>query len=140
MINIPQQCHLMNLSDDYWSIYKRTMMEIAIDLESIKQTLEEQRQNLAAFVDKKQNSQHEMEISNPDQAERAMDSRDKNREKLLLDHVERQLEELNQALNRMEGGTYGICTSCGENIQAARLDIMPSAALCIECQRSHDQK
>jgi RNA polymerase-binding protein DksA len=116
------------------------MMESDLDLETIQQTLEEQRQNLAAFFDKKQNSQHEMEISNPDQAERAMKSRDKNRETLLLNHVERQLEDINQALNRMERGTYGICTSCGENIQAARLDIMPSAALCIECQRSHDQK
>jgi RNA polymerase-binding protein DksA len=115
-------------------------METSLDLATIKQTLEEQRQNLEAFVDKKQNSQHEMEISNPDQAERAMESRDKNRETLLINHVEHQLEELNQALDRLDMGTYGICTSCGENIQAARLDIMPSAALCIECQRNHDQK
>ena len=91
-------------------------MESALDLETIKRTLEEQRQNLATFVNIKQNSQHDKQISNPDQGERAMDSRDKNRDMLLLDHIERQLEELNQAINRLEMGTYGICTSCGENI------------------------
>jgi RNA polymerase-binding protein DksA len=59
---------------------------------------------------------------------------------LLLDHVERQLEDIDQALKRLDMDAYGICTSCGKNIQAARLEIMPTAALCIECQRIHDNK
>jgi RNA polymerase-binding protein DksA len=115
-------------------------METALDLATIKQTLEEQRQNLTAFIDKKQNLRHGMEVSNPGQGDRAMDSRLKNKETLLINHVEHQLEDVNQALDRLENGTYGICISCGENIQAARLEIMPSAAFCIECQRNHDQK
>jgi DnaK suppressor protein len=115
-------------------------METALDLATIKQTLEEQRQNLEAFIDNKQSSQHEMEVSNPGPGDRAMDSRNKNRETLLIKHVEHQLEDVNQALERLESGTYGICTSCGEKIQAARLDIMPSAVYCIECQRNHDRK
>jgi RNA polymerase-binding protein DksA len=115
-------------------------METALDLATIKQTLEEQRQKLEASIDKKQSSQHAMEVSNPGPGDRAMDSRNKNRETLLKNHVEHQLEDINQALDRLESGTYGICTSCGENIQAERLNIMPSAAFCIECQRNHDQK
>ena len=115
-------------------------METSLDLATIKQTLEEQRQNLAAFINKKQTSQHAMEVSNPGPGDRAMDSRNKNRETLLINHVEQQLEDINKALDRLESGTYGICTSCGDNIQAERLDIKPSAAFCIDCQRNHDQK
>jgi DnaK suppressor protein len=115
-------------------------METALDLATIRQTLEEQRQNLEAFIDKKQSSQHAMEVSNPGSGDRAMDSRNKNREMLLINHVVHQLEDVNQALNRLESGTYGICTSCGNNIQSARLNIMPSAVFCIECQKNHDQK
>ena len=73
-------------------------METALDLATIRQTLEEQRQNLEAFIDKKQSSQHAMEVSNPGSGDRAMDSRNKNREKLLINHVVHQLEDVKQAL------------------------------------------
>jgi RNA polymerase-binding protein DksA len=138
--NFPQQCQRVNPSDDYGLIFLRKIMDTSLDLATIKQTLEEERQKLAAFIDNKQTSQHAMEVSNPGSGDRAMDSRNKNRETLLINHVEQQLEDINQALDRLESGTYGICTSCGEKIQAERLDIMPSAALCIDCQRNHDQK
>ena len=115
-------------------------MVTALNLQTIKQTLEEQRANLAAFVDKKHTSTNKMYVSNPGKGDRAMISRDNNRETLLLDHVERQLEDIDQALKRLDMDAYGICTSCGKNIQAARLEIMPTAALCIECQRIHDNK
>jgi len=37
------------------------------------------------------------------------------------------------ALARLDAGTYGICTACGKAILPARLEAMPSAALCIDC-------
>jgi DnaK suppressor protein len=115
-------------------------MPTTLNLQTIKQTLEVQRANLAAFAEKKQATIEAISLSNPDKTDRAMTSRNKNREMLLLDHVEGQLDDIDQALKRLEIGTYGICTNCGENIQPARLDIMPTAALCIECQRIQDYK
>lgn len=115
-------------------------MQTTLNLQTIKQTLEEQRANLSTFVEKKQTSIKATGSLNPDKTDRAMTSRNKNRETLLLDHIEGQLDDIDQALNRLETGTYGICTDCGENIQPARLDIMPTAALCIECQRIQDNK
>jgi len=38
------------------------------------------------------------------------------------------------ALARIEAGEYGECASCGEEIPAARLEVSPEAALCVECQ------
>jgi RNA polymerase-binding protein DksA len=113
-------------------------MVITLNLQTIKQTLEEQRANLSVFVAKKQKSSNAKEISNSSFAERALSSRKNNRETLLLDHVERQLEDIDQALKRLKKGTYGLCTNCGDSIQPARLEVIPTADLCIECQRMQD--
>lgn len=40
------------------------------------------------------------------------------------------------ALQRLELGTYGICTVCGDEIAAQRLAALPTAAQCIACARS----
>ena len=109
-------------------------------MKTIKRKLEDQRANLWAFMEKKQNAINAKDLSNPDNSDRAMTSQIKDRENLLLEHVEGQLDDINQALKRIEVGTYGVCTYCGENIQPARLEIMPTAALCVECQRIQDRK
>jgi len=38
-----------------------------------------------------------------------------------------------QALQRLEAGTYGICIRCGDDIAAARLEALPVAPHCIDC-------
>ncbi len=44
------------------------------------------------------------------------------------------IEQITAALNRIAQGTYGRCTRCGGQIAPARLDALPYAAACIECQ------
>lgn len=43
------------------------------------------------------------------------------------------LSEIEDALGKIEAGTYGRCESCGGEIQAARLEAMPAARFCIAC-------
>lgn len=43
------------------------------------------------------------------------------------------LRDLDDALAKLEAGTYGQCESCGRDIGAARLEAMPAARLCITC-------
>lgn len=54
-----------------------------------------------------------------------------------LDAVERsalaEIAATREALERIDGGTYGACVRCGEAIAPARLEAMPAAALCISC-------
>jgi DnaK suppressor protein len=45
------------------------------------------------------------------------------------------LAEIDAALARIEAGTYGICTNCGEEIPLQRLEAYPWASLCIACKR-----
>src|SRR3990172_11168586 len=49
--------------------------------------------------------------------------------------LKERLGEINRALVRIEEGTYGICKSCGKKIGEERLQVMPTASLCIECNR-----
>ena len=43
------------------------------------------------------------------------------------------IRHLKAALRRLDDGTYGICVSCGEDISAARLRVIPEATLCVDC-------
>src|SRR3954447_2120223 len=53
----------------------------------------------------------------------------------LREKEEQHLEAVEAAIARMDAGTYGRCASCGQQIAAERLDALPWAAYCIECQR-----
>ena len=44
-----------------------------------------------------------------------------------------ELREIASALDRIASGEYGQCRVCGENIDAARLGVIPTATACIEC-------
>jgi DnaK suppressor protein len=46
---------------------------------------------------------------------------------------EARLRQVKHALDRLDQGTYGSCTRCGEAIPRGRLEFMPEAPLCISC-------
>lgn len=48
---------------------------------------------------------------------------------------ERMLHQIDDALDRMKAGTYGICERCGGEIDFARLKAIPQATLCMSCQK-----
>lgn len=50
----------------------------------------------------------------------------------LEDNLENQLAEVTQALERMESGTYGICSVCGKDIEEGRLRAYLAATECME--------
>ncbi|WP_411093353.1 TraR/DksA family transcriptional regulator [Streptomyces sp. 049-1] len=46
------------------------------------------------------------------------------------------LEQTSAALERLDDGSYGLCVSCGESVEAARLAALPYAAQCLACKVS----
>ncbi len=53
---------------------------------------------------------------------------------LSLNENERiRLQEVDDALDRMASGTYGICEECGEPISLKRLEVQPVAKYCVAC-------
>lgn len=78
-------------------------------------------------------------------AERSADETDTDayeREKTLalVHSLERKLESLDRAIESAQKGTYGICESCGDRIDPARLEILPQATLCLKCQREYEHR
>jgi DnaK suppressor protein len=53
----------------------------------------------------------------------------------LIERWEDRLRLIDQALARVDNGTYGTCVDCGENIPRERLKALPFALLCIDCQQ-----
>jgi DnaK suppressor protein len=52
---------------------------------------------------------------------------------LLLQQAEQRLWEVEQALQRLDSGTYGYCTTCGRGIRLQRLRALPTATSCFTC-------
>jgi DnaK suppressor protein len=44
-----------------------------------------------------------------------------------------------EALERLQGGSFGECVNCGQEIQAKRLEAIPWARYCIKCQELQEQ-
>jgi RNA polymerase-binding transcription factor len=51
----------------------------------------------------------------------------------IMTRVKQTMGELRQALRDLDDGSYGICQSCGQPIDPARLEIRPQATLCVAC-------
>jgi RNA polymerase-binding protein DksA len=49
------------------------------------------------------------------------------------------LAEIDAALKRIDEGTFGVCTRCGQPIDAERLEALPWATLCIEDKRKQER-
>jgi RNA polymerase-binding protein DksA len=49
------------------------------------------------------------------------------------------LAEIDDALARMDAGTYGVCVTCGSPIGADRLEAIPWARQCIGCRRQEER-
>ena len=53
----------------------------------------------------------------------------------LRGELEQKIERLEDALERLDEGDYGVCESCGQPIDPERLDVLPDTTLCIRCAR-----
>jgi len=51
----------------------------------------------------------------------------------LLRRLKRRATSLEQALSRLQKGSYGICRRCGKPIHAERLAVLPDSKACVDC-------
>lgn len=110
-------------------------MEKQIELVSMKNRLRKQQKVLKTRIKVEKERAAPNSLANPDRADLAHDYAYRDRRLSMLEQMEDQLTEAGEALQRIENGTYGQCTKCGEFILPERLEALPSAPLCITCQR-----
>jgi RNA polymerase-binding transcription factor DksA len=73
------------------------------------------------------------------QADAGSDAYDKDFALSLLSQEQDALYEIEEALKRIENGTYGICEMSGKEIPPARLEALPFARLTVECQAEFER-
>ena len=59
---------------------------------------------------------------------------------ILTDREKRKLAQIDDAIDRIEENTYGICEECGVKIPKARLKVLPFAIYCVECQEKNERE
>jgi len=72
-------------------------------------------------------------------ADQGTDSQEREKAFLFAYREGRLIYHIDQALDRIEKGTYGFCHECGNPIAEERLEVVPHARLCIEC-KSHEEE
>jgi DnaK suppressor protein len=58
----------------------------------------------------------------------------------LMEMKSRTLSKIDEAIQRLEDGTYGICPDCDAEISEARLTALPFASLCRDCQENLESR
>jgi len=72
-------------------------------------------------------------------ADHASDLVDRELDQSLGENAESVIAEIDEALGRIEAGTYGTCVVCGAVIPAERLEAVPYAVLCLDDKRRQEQ-
>lgn len=111
------------------------------ELDKFKNLLDEQRLELIDKARKTLEQDMAMDVNElPDdmdfatsQSDQGMVLRLRGREKSLLKKIE-------EAIQRIEDGEYGICEECGGDISPKRLEARPVTTLCIECKSEQERK
>lgn len=78
--------------------------------------------------------------NHPDIADRATSETDRALELRTRDRQRKLISKIDEALRRIEDGSYGYCEETGEPIGVARLDARPIATLSLEAQERHERR
>ncbi|HSS72103.1 MAG TPA: TraR/DksA C4-type zinc finger protein [Gaiellaceae bacterium] len=122
-------------------------MRTAVDTEQLRQRMLEERRRVVDAID---NIHAENPGSIGDETEEttfqdnhlgdiATATFDREMASTLEDNSTHVLAEIDAALKRIDEGTFGVCTRCGQPIDAERLEALPWATLCIEDKRKQER-
>ena len=96
----------------------------------LEELYEEAEKTVTGMTDSKE--------SFPDPADRATLESDRNFMLRIRDRERKLISKIREALQRIEDGSFGICDSCGDDIDIERLKARPVTTLCIECKRKQE--
>jgi DnaK suppressor protein len=83
---------------------------------------------------------NDMDIDRADENELADKMEELEDNKGILDSLEKQLKDINDALDKIGKGTYGVCEISGEPIERERLEANPAARTCMKHVRERSKE
>ena len=109
-------------------------------LKYFKDLLNQRRGGLVAEASKTIVDMSDDEETFPDPTDRASLETDRNFLLRIRDRERKLILKIDEALERIEDGTFGICESCGDDISDERLKARPVTTLCIDCKTDSEEK
>ncbi|MBI2123176.1 MAG: TraR/DksA C4-type zinc finger protein [Armatimonadetes bacterium] len=118
------------------------------ELDEFRKMLQEERERLTEELEAMEEHTPEIEEQvgmdvgggyDEDLADVASSTFEREKGLALESSVQAMLTQVEEALGRIEEGTYGICQRCGDPIDAARLRVLPYATLCIRCKELEEK-
>ena len=70
----------------------------------------------------------------------ASEARDREISNILTDRDRDKVQAIDEALSRVEDGSYGMCEACEGDIAEARLEALPFTRLCVQCQGEREKE
>ncbi|MBN2232316.1 MAG: RNA polymerase-binding protein DksA [Deltaproteobacteria bacterium] len=109
-------------------------------LEHFRQVLEDEKRTIIEKMDQmKRGDIHTQREDMLDDADAASVEVDHNLLFRIRGREIHLIKKIDEALEKMDQGTYGICDACGEEINIARLEARPVAPLCISCKEEQEK-
>ncbi|MCC7263780.1 MAG: TraR/DksA C4-type zinc finger protein [Candidatus Latescibacteria bacterium] len=99
----------------------------------VNQAMEEL--NRVSRSDEAQESSEDRSAYSLHMADRGTDAMEREKNMLLAQREGDYLDYLEEALQRIEAGSYGVCRTCDGPIARARLEAVPTATQCIDCKK-----
>jgi len=110
-------------------------------LKKARETLENMRSQLLRSVqDELHEGREQSKDEGMDTYDLASDARDREISLILTDRDREKLQAIDDALARVDDGSYGICESCESEIAEGRLEALPFTRLCINCQADREKE
>ena len=129
----------VTLPPDYKPKAKEEFMN-ELQQEYFRQKLLKWRDELLTEANETRNNLQEESMGQPDIADRASAETDRSLELRARDRQRKLISKIDEALSRIDDGSYGYCEETGENIGLKRLIARPIATLSIDSQERHERK
>lgn len=126
------------LPPDYVPNKKEEYMN-EMQLEYFRQKLLEWKKELLAQSSDTLDDLRQGGLNQPDDIDRASLETDKSLDLRTKDRARKLILKIDEALERIEDGSYGYCEETGEEIGIGRLMARPIATLCVEAQERHER-
>src|SRR5229473_6649521 len=110
-------------------------------LNKVREGLEEMKAKLLSEIDSELKAEREgNKDEGMDTYDLASEERDREINFILSDRERVKIKSIEDALQRLDDGSYGVCDSCGLEIAEERLEALPFTRLCRDCQQDQERE
>lgn len=110
-------------------------------LKKQRETLEAMRAQLTKSVrEELHEGRDQQKDEGMDTYDLASDARDREISHILTDRDRDKVQAIDEAISRVDDGSYGVCEACEGDIAEARLEALPFTRLCVTCQGEREKE